>query len=195
MELVRDVVKIMEEGMMENFDDEASKPVSAAFPAPSQSDQQTPLEEKPVATRQDKFEDAVYVGDAGATQIPTIVPRGGLHDPIVTRREEIEEPESLNDPTTPLATVRDALETMRRTATLPRRMVSFDPIQLSPHQPDDDLPIIEVISQDAIEELVRHVFMTADAQDAESIRLDQFRVAVQHDLNILAWFESLGSIF
>lgn len=34
MELVRDVVKTMEEGMMENFDDEGSKPVSAAFSAP-----------------------------------------------------------------------------------------------------------------------------------------------------------------
>ncbi|KAI9103710.1 hypothetical protein DFS34DRAFT_605545 [Phlyctochytrium arcticum] len=35
MELVRDVVKTMEEGMMESFDDEASKPVSASFAAPS----------------------------------------------------------------------------------------------------------------------------------------------------------------
>ncbi|KAJ1550915.1 Proteasome subunit alpha type-2 [Nowakowskiella sp. JEL0078] len=34
MELVRDVVKTMEEGMMESFDDEASKPVSSAFSAP-----------------------------------------------------------------------------------------------------------------------------------------------------------------
>lgn len=34
MELVRDVVKTMEEGMMESFDDEASKPISAAFSAP-----------------------------------------------------------------------------------------------------------------------------------------------------------------
>ncbi|TPX47983.1 hypothetical protein SeLEV6574_g02312, partial [Synchytrium endobioticum] len=34
MELVRDVVKTMEEGMMESFDDEAAKPVSAAFAAP-----------------------------------------------------------------------------------------------------------------------------------------------------------------
>ncbi|KAJ3163281.1 hypothetical protein HDU88_006379 [Geranomyces variabilis] len=35
MELVRDVVKTMEEGMMESFDDEAAKPVSAAFAGPS----------------------------------------------------------------------------------------------------------------------------------------------------------------
>lgn len=34
MELVRDVVKTMEEGLMEGFDDEASKPVSASFTAP-----------------------------------------------------------------------------------------------------------------------------------------------------------------
>jgi hypothetical protein len=34
MELVRDVVKTMEEGMMESFDDEASKPISASFSAP-----------------------------------------------------------------------------------------------------------------------------------------------------------------
>lgn len=34
MNLVRDVVKIMEEGIMENFDDEASKPVSSVFAAP-----------------------------------------------------------------------------------------------------------------------------------------------------------------
>ncbi|KAJ3159074.1 hypothetical protein HDU86_001973 [Geranomyces michiganensis] len=35
MELVRDVVKTMEESMMESFDDEAAKPVSAAFAGPS----------------------------------------------------------------------------------------------------------------------------------------------------------------
>lgn len=34
MELVRDVVKTMEEGMLLSFDDEGSKPVSAAFAAP-----------------------------------------------------------------------------------------------------------------------------------------------------------------
>jgi hypothetical protein len=46
MELVRDVVKALEEEMMDNFDDEGRKPVSAAFTAPIPSESSGPPREK-----------------------------------------------------------------------------------------------------------------------------------------------------
>jgi hypothetical protein len=43
MELVKDVVKVMEEGMLEGFDDESHKPVSASFPTPSHVNDPSPM--------------------------------------------------------------------------------------------------------------------------------------------------------
>ncbi|KAI8911857.1 hypothetical protein EDD86DRAFT_203495 [Gorgonomyces haynaldii] len=155
MELVRDVVKVMEENLMATFDDEAAKPVSASFPAPSRISAE---EESELQTKQQFVQD---------------------EDEVVS----------------PLATVRDTLETIRKRS-LPKKLVTFDAISpfLSPKSPiEEEMPIVEVISQDAIEELVSSVYVTAKTQS--DLDLNMFRQVVQQDMNLLAWFEALGSIF
>jgi hypothetical protein len=134
---------------MDAFDEEASKPVSAAFPPPADAPE-SPLE-------------------------------------IIVKPPD-EEEEIFNN-TSPLAAMRDTVENLMR---VNRRMVSFDPTH---PQVEHEIPIIEVISQDAIEELIENLFNISGASDIEHLTLDEFKRVVQHDMGLLAWFEALGTIF
>jgi hypothetical protein len=110
MELVRDVVRALEEEMMESFDEEASKPVSAAFTAP----------------------------------IP------------------------------------------HRTASSQQTKVAND------GDPAHYFPVMETMSQDAIDEMVEKTFSGLDPTGQGVISFDAFRVHVENDPTMLAWFEALG---
>ena len=134
MELVRDVVKTMEEGMMESFDDETSKPISSVFSAP----------------------------------IPNTL--------IVNK----ERPRSAS----------------------PTR--SFSPTRaISPNSPfwdqrfdDEQFPVMEAMSHDAILEMVEKTFQAAaGGKNVLGLDLEEFRIVVETDCNMLAWFEALGSVF
>ncbi|KAI8613479.1 hypothetical protein BC830DRAFT_1132041 [Chytriomyces sp. MP71] len=57
------------------------------------------------------------------------------------------------------------------------------------------LPVIEAMSQDAIEEMVERTFVAAGASQPDFITLEEFRRAVEHDHSYLQWFEALGSVF
>ncbi|KAJ3243029.1 hypothetical protein HDU78_000912 [Chytriomyces hyalinus] len=57
------------------------------------------------------------------------------------------------------------------------------------------LPVIEAMSQDAIEEMVERTFVAAGAQNRDFVTLEEFRKAVEHDHSYLQWFEALGSVF
>jgi Ca2+-binding EF-hand superfamily protein len=153
MELVRDVVKVVEEGMMENFDEHGVKPVSAAFPVPR--NQASPV-------------------FAGKEQ--ELVP-----SPV---RETPDE----DDLVSPLSTVRVTLQTLRRNSH-GSALAQSSPVQ------EDILPFIETISQDAIESLVEHLFVFAKPSNPQFLTLDDFQRLVDHDMNLLASFEALGSIF
>lgn len=60
---------------------------------------------------------------------------------------------------------------------------------------EEQWPIIEAMSQDAIEEMVEKTFIAASAADSNFITLDEFRKAVECDNSYLQWFEALGSVF
>ncbi|KAJ3083902.1 hypothetical protein HDU99_005033 [Rhizoclosmatium hyalinum] len=57
------------------------------------------------------------------------------------------------------------------------------------------LPVIEAMSQDAIEEMVERTFVAAGAANSAYITLEEFRKAVELDHSYLQWFEALGSVF
>ncbi|KAJ3357534.1 hypothetical protein HDU83_006260 [Entophlyctis luteolus] len=60
---------------------------------------------------------------------------------------------------------------------------------------EQQLPVIEAMSQDAIEEMVERTFAAAGAANGDYITLEEFRRAVEQDHSYLQWFEALGSVF
>ncbi|EDO26502.1 predicted protein, partial [Nematostella vectensis] len=51
------------------------------------------------------------------------------------------------------------------------------------------------MSQDAIDEMVEHVFAYADADKNGEISYEEFKVWATCDSTLLAWFEALGTVF
>jgi hypothetical protein len=161
MDLVRVSVKVMEENMLESFDDDGTKPVSAAFGAPStlidgNLTHNEPRQKPPVSE---------------TTEISSI-----------SHRIEAD----MMDPSYPDVNIP------------PKRRVSFDiagetpttfDIRPSiPYMRDEDYePVVESLSQDAIEEMVQQVFTIAGKENQDYLNLDDFRTVVDYDTNILAW--------
>lgn len=60
---------------------------------------------------------------------------------------------------------------------------------------DGRSPIMEAMSQDAIDEMVNNVFHCADKDKDGKISFEEFEAWATYDNTILAWFEALGTIF
>ena len=56
-------------------------------------------------------------------------------------------------------------------------------------------PLMEAMSQDAIEEMVANVFKCADLDADGRITFDEFKTWASLDNTILAWFDALGTVF
>ncbi|KAJ3416123.1 hypothetical protein HDV05_003092 [Chytridiales sp. JEL 0842] len=56
-------------------------------------------------------------------------------------------------------------------------------------------PVLEAMSQDAIEEMVEKTFAVAGAENKNHITFAEFKKAVEIDNSYLQWFEALGSVF
>ena len=59
----------------------------------------------------------------------------------------------------------------------------------------ENYPIMEVVSQEAIEQMVQCAFEVAGAGDRDVLDFDEFKKVVENDMNMLSWFEALGSVF
>ena len=68
MELVRDVVRALEEDIIEQFDEEANKPVSSVFSAPIPDSQ--PIPEKPPQTEETEDQTGELTRDSGDRRLP-----------------------------------------------------------------------------------------------------------------------------
>ncbi|TPX30155.1 hypothetical protein SmJEL517_g06214 [Synchytrium microbalum] len=299
MELVRDVVKTMEEGMMESFDDEAAKPVSAAFAAPIPSSNHN-NDEEPAPSSKSEYDHSNH-GEAGSsnhqntntesrlnnnegslsTSIQvhrstsrnrvsytsnvrsggpsstarsrvspstsayqsSIIQPSSADSPIIAGdTERIHEPsrrplsaspvpeqyattarrrnvlvsglvtEHLPPPldpslftssatspfvTTPLYTPHSALNTMvprvdSYRSPEPDRIAHFNNQNGST---SEHWPVMEAMSQDAIEEMVERTFGAAGLATEDKMDFEQFQKVVEADPNLLSWFEALGSVF
>jgi Ca2+-binding EF-hand superfamily protein len=144
MELVRDVVKTMEDGLLENFDDQDAKPTSSAFSAPIVSS--GPPRDSSPDTQDDNSEMIL-----------------GKLDTLSSGQAE----------TTP------------GSPTLLHGQVLFH----------EDFPVMEAMSQQALEEMVEQTFADAGAQEGDEIDFPRFCIAAEKDPNLLAWFEALGCVF
>ncbi|KAI9007326.1 hypothetical protein BC832DRAFT_554991 [Gaertneriomyces semiglobifer] len=230
MELVRDVVKTMEEGMMESFDDEGGKPVSASFAAPiptgsdtssdtddNASDDGVRRENRRTRRNRQKISDAdVHMfGTLGSSSNrperqfprPAALTVGDVsHNRTTT---PLASPELLS-PTTPSAGSHP-LRRLNTRRSLPHLSVS-SPLRMSleANSPnyqaslpspatfaagEEQWPVMEAMSQDAIEEMVDKTFQLAGCEDEEGLSFEDFKHVVELDTNLLAWFEALGSVF
>ena len=213
MELVRDVVKTMEEGMMESFDDEASKPISSSFAVP------IPSGDGPVEIRS-------KIREAGALR-PTI-PGGESASTILsqtaspTLNDSIEFSNSPTLQSPPIQRPFSPLSKPFRSRTSPEPFPSStsptlyvgigspihdsnsNPLTVSMSHPfspplqsplTNSWPIMESMSQDALAEMVNKTFASAGAQNKDVIQYEEFKLVVESDANLLAWFEALGSVF
>ncbi|XP_073256071.1 uncharacterized protein [Porites lutea] len=74
-------------------------------------------------------------------------------------------------------------------------MVLNNPGNTSAQGIDRRWPIMEAMSQDAIDEMVNNVFQCADTDKDGKISFEEFEAWAANDNTILAWFEALGTIF
>lgn len=65
----------------------------------------------------------------------------------------------------------------------------------SQNGPDGMWPVMEAMSQDAIDEMVDNVFKHADLDGNGEISFEEFRVWAANDNTLLSWFEALGTVF
>lgn len=56
-------------------------------------------------------------------------------------------------------------------------------------------PLMEAMSQDAIDEMVANVFKCADVNRDGKITFDEFKTWAVLDNTVLAWFDALGTVF
>ncbi|XP_071484276.1 uncharacterized protein [Diadema antillarum] len=69
------------------------------------------------------------------------------------------------------------------------------PFPVNPGSKEDMWPVMEAMSQDAIEEMVDNVFKMASIGPDQRISFDQFKDLAIVDSSLVAWFDSLGPIF
>ena len=58
-----------------------------------------------------------------------------------------------------------------------------------------EFPVMEAMGQTALEAMVNQTFMDASAGNKDFLDYNEFFKAAEKDLNLLAWFEALGSVF
>ncbi|KAJ3225135.1 hypothetical protein HK099_007340 [Clydaea vesicula] len=274
MELVRDVVKTMEEGMMESFDDQNSKPVSASFTAPipsnnrnspSDDENEEDTNEKNAKKKLSKKQEIptgslMFASDinqapssshrpslsnlnnnnnslmamgsrtfrlpsAGSQQSPHLNTQFSmLGSPnsvsqqlasysMMSPIQESSSPSSTHFPVrsnSPISfedittsSLRIGNRPMSASATSPQNNLPSIPYQRErlgsilqdPTSNEEHWPVMEAMSQDAIEEMVERTFLSAGAELKDKLSFEDFKRVVEKDNNMLAWFEALGSVF
>ena len=175
LELVRDVVKTMEDGLLQGFDEEDAKPVSATFSAPivssgppEDSAEETTLEgsNKKHLDRETLLGDDLGVGKGRRKRSPS---------PLKTTRFQDGNESEASSPTADEASSPTLL-----------------PGPLRIHR---DFPVMEAMGHQALEDMVEQTFKDAGCETRDEMGLEEFRRVAEKDANILAWFEALGSVF
>ncbi|KAI8909873.1 hypothetical protein DFJ77DRAFT_433078, partial [Powellomyces hirtus] len=213
MELVRDVVKTMEEGMMESFDDEAAKPVSAAFAGPSgpytgdvgasssdegeddDADLANPSRSKRKLKHAKRATEDGYDIFAETSPSYAAMTQSQVPNLLISPQSSHNQPPS------------SSLSSHNTSTTRPIRPFGL-PSPTPASAIEEQWPIMEAMSQDAIEEMVDKVFEMAGKSESnrqyhqhqrleqdDGLTYEDFAAVVELDSNLLAWFEALGSVF
>ncbi|KAI9320437.1 hypothetical protein BX666DRAFT_1196029 [Dichotomocladium elegans] len=193
MELVRDVVNAMEDEMMNNFEFSASQPVSAAFniTIPSSSQRNNEDDERqeqgdeqrlrPSYPHKEAYFEEQYAKekqDSSGNGVAPLSPSSPL--PAIA---EVDWSRSKNKQRQQQQQQQTSDPNINSGAMTPRKSW------------EEKFPIMETMSQDAINEMVEKTFKTIDVKREGYISLDEFKQCVQTDSSIVSWFEALGTVF
>ncbi|CAM0142679.1 unnamed protein product [Umbelopsis sp. WA50703] len=206
MELVRDVVSAMEDDMMDNFEFSASQPVSAAFTvaipsASSDEDDNTSQNEEQLTnndahrtrrhnTRKEDYFQQQYAQE-NRHQASKDASESSLSATSV--QEEHAQAESpTNTSESNWLPSSDASPTFSVQSLTKKQQED----ETEPKKPwEEKFPIMETMSQDAIEEMVEKTFRSIDTKREGYISYEEFKQFVQTDSSIVSWFEALGTVF
>lgn len=218
MELVRDVVSAMEDEMMDNFEFSASQPVSAAFnvaiPSTTSSNRNsgsstsTTSDEEEEGEEEEEEEvqavdeeqqdpdkeqaDGSEAGPSGARQTKRKkkqrYPQKEAYFQQQYAKEQDRQQEHQEHPLSPFPL---------DYSTSKNKQKSNAPLQPNGDKKtwEEKFPIMETMSQDAINEMVDKTFKNINCKREGYISLEEFKQCVMTDSSIVSWFEALGTVF
>lgn len=215
MELVRDVVSAMEDEMMDTFEFSASQPVSAAFNVAMPS---TPSSDRNISDEdqsENEEEDSIITTEAGPSneskpKSKSKKRRYPLKEDHFLRQYAIEAEQAQALSGASEAQVDDMTDDVLRSDNqrfnLPKRLMnnseeSSSKIQQTKNENqgkkawEEKFPIMETMSQGAINEMVDKTFKSIKTEREGYINFEEFKDCVQTDSSIVSWFEALGTVF
>ncbi|ORY96258.1 hypothetical protein BCR43DRAFT_269943 [Syncephalastrum racemosum] len=204
MELVRDVVSAMEDEMMDTFEFSASQPVSSAFNVamPSSSPGDGSESSSGSGTDSDETSSGSVAGPSSSrrTHRKRRYPHKEDHfEKLYARsKQQWEEAQALTDAFQADEYDRSMRKNKQRSTALGlSNEADYDDVddQIPKKTWEEKFPIMETMSQDAINEMVDRTFKTAKPKRKGYIDFDEFRQCVQTDSSIVSWFEALGTVF
>lgn len=218
MELVRDVVSAMEDEMMDTFEFSASQPVSAAFNVAMPS---TPSDRNNSDDDDDDNNDDNSSDEEG--ELIEAGPSATDDDTTKTikkRRYPVKEDHFLRqyaieaEQTQALANaselqIKDMTDNVLRSdsqrLSISKNLTDQDRLQFEEKRRKRELqgkkaweekfPIMETMSQGAINEMVDKTFKSIQTEREGFINFEEFKECVQTDSSIVSWFEALGTVF
>ncbi|CEP16398.1 hypothetical protein [Parasitella parasitica] len=223
MELVRDVVSAMEDEMMDTFEFSASQPVSAAFnvampSTPSDRNLSENDDDDDDDDDDNENEGVVlsgsqkdqYMAEAGPSSSKRIKKkRYPLKEDHFLQQYTIEAEQAQALSTASQAQVDDMADNVLRSDSQRLSMSSkYNEDEktnmattLEQRQPqgkktwEEKFPIMETMSQGAINEMVDKTFKSIQTEREGYINFEEFKECVQTDASIVSWFEALGTVF
>lgn len=219
MELVRDVVSAMEDEMMDTFEFSASQPVSAAFnvamPSTPSSDRNNSDEDQ----SDNEEEDGINTTEAGPSdgskpKSKSKKRRYPLKEDHFLRQYAIEAEQAQALSGASEAQVddmtNDVLRSNSQRFNIPKKLGEDqeEGEDLPSKTPEltkkenqgkkaweEKFPIMETMSQGAINEMVDKTFKSIKTEREGYINFEEFKDCVQTDSSIVSWFEALGTVF
>ncbi|KAI7897218.1 uncharacterized protein EV154DRAFT_1731 [Mucor mucedo] len=207
MELVRDVVSAMEDEMMDTFEFSASQPVSAAFNVAMPS---TPSD------RNNSEDDSSDDGENFVTEA------GPSTDDITTRTKKRRYPLKEDHFLKQYAIEAEQAQALAGASDAQIKEMTDDVLRSDSHRLtmsknltdtkdeitknlgnsgegkkawEEKFPIMETMSQGAINEMVDKTFKSIKTEREGFINFEEFKECVQTDSSIVSWFEALGTVF
>ena len=224
MELVRDVVSAMEDEMMDTFEFSASQPVSAAFNVamPSTPSDRNLSEEDDDEDDEDEETKAIGSSSNDNQDLATAGPsnikktkkrRYPLKEDHFLRQYAIEAEQAQALSSASEAQVDDMTDNVLRSDSQRLSMSSkyndnetsataqlkkeqhLQHLQQGKKAWEEKFPIMETMSQGAINEMVDKTFKSIQTEKEGYINFEEFKECVQTDSSIVSWFEALGTVF
>ncbi|KAI9361372.1 hypothetical protein BD770DRAFT_441392 [Pilaira anomala] len=202
MELVRDVVSGMEDEMMDTFEFSASQPVSAAFNVAMPS---TPSDRNNSEEENSSNEDEPGPSSSSSSSKKKYpVKEDHFKQQYTIEAEQAQALATASD-----AQIKDMTETLLRSdsqrLTMSKNLTDQDKLMFEEKKKkcetqgkkawEEKFPIMETMSQGAINEMVDKTFKSIQTEREGFINFEEFKECVQTDSSIVSWFEALGTVF